>query len=141
MQHSAAVDVEVISTQRSGHYHVDVTAETCMLLYSRTACTSPDNGSCQQLCDGGFAFAAKAHARSVMSLGFCNCWHPTQVAAGVAKLKVGAPEDDADITAVVSESSANFIQVRSLPVLACIVLRVCCLNVTDVTCIVYTALL
>eukprot|EP00775_Hariotina_reticulata_P003280 gene3280-3557_t len=33
-----------------------------------------------------------------------------KVSAGVAKLKVGAPEDNADITAVVSESSANFIQ-------------------------------
>ncbi|KAI8474767.1 MAG: NADP-dependent glyceraldehyde-3-phosphate dehydrogenase [Monoraphidium minutum] len=33
-----------------------------------------------------------------------------KVAAGVAKLRVGAPEDDADITPVVSESSANFIE-------------------------------
>ncbi|KAI8464408.1 MAG: aldehyde dehydrogenase domain-containing protein [Monoraphidium minutum] len=33
-----------------------------------------------------------------------------KVAAGVAKLSVGAPQDDADITPVVSESSANFIE-------------------------------
>lgn len=32
------------------------------------------------------------------------------VAAAVAKLRVGRPEDDADITPVVSESSANFIE-------------------------------
>ncbi|PNW75884.1 hypothetical protein CHLRE_12g556600v5 [Chlamydomonas reinhardtii] len=32
------------------------------------------------------------------------------VAAGVAKLSVGRPEDDCDITPVVSESSANFIE-------------------------------
>ncbi|KAG2431249.1 hypothetical protein HYH02_013383 [Chlamydomonas schloesseri] len=32
------------------------------------------------------------------------------VAAGVAKLSVGRPEDDADITPVVSDSSANFIE-------------------------------
>lgn len=32
------------------------------------------------------------------------------MAAGVEKLRVGAPEDDADITPVVSESSANFIE-------------------------------
>ena len=33
-----------------------------------------------------------------------------KVNAKVAKLKVGPPEDDCDITAVVSESSANFIE-------------------------------
>lgn len=33
-----------------------------------------------------------------------------KVLAGVQKLKVGRPEDNADITAVVSEGSANFIQ-------------------------------
>lgn len=33
-----------------------------------------------------------------------------KVAAGVEKLRVGAPEDDADITPVVSESSADFIE-------------------------------
>ena len=32
------------------------------------------------------------------------------MAAGVEKLVVGAPEADADITPVVSESSANFIE-------------------------------
>jgi glyceraldehyde-3-phosphate dehydrogenase (NADP+) len=32
------------------------------------------------------------------------------VAAGVEKLRVGPPEDDCDITPVVSESSANFIE-------------------------------
>jgi hypothetical protein len=34
-----------------------------------------------------------------------------KVKAGVAKLSVGRPEDNADITPVVSEASANFIQV------------------------------
>ena len=29
---------------------------------------------------------------------------------GVQKLRVGRPEDDADITAVVSDTSANFIE-------------------------------
>ncbi|CAN1328290.1 NADP-dependent glyceraldehyde-3-phosphate dehydrogenase [Linum perenne] len=33
-----------------------------------------------------------------------------KVKAKVAKLRVGAPEDDADITPVVTESSANFIE-------------------------------
>lgn len=33
-----------------------------------------------------------------------------KVAAGVAKLTVGAPEDNANITSVISESSANFIE-------------------------------
>ena len=32
-----------------------------------------------------------------------------KVAAGVAKLTVGAPEDNANITPVISETSANFI--------------------------------
>jgi acyl-CoA reductase-like NAD-dependent aldehyde dehydrogenase len=36
-----------------------------------------------------------------------------KVKAGVAKLSVGRPEDNADITPVVSEASANFIQVRA----------------------------
>ncbi|EFJ24379.1 hypothetical protein SELMODRAFT_270375 [Selaginella moellendorffii] len=34
----------------------------------------------------------------------------SKVNAKIAKLKVGAPEDDCDITAVVTESSANFIE-------------------------------
>jgi glyceraldehyde-3-phosphate dehydrogenase (NADP+) len=37
-----------------------------------------------------------------------------KVKAGVAKLSVGRPEDNADITPVVSEASANFIQVRAV---------------------------
>jgi delta 1-pyrroline-5-carboxylate dehydrogenase len=37
-----------------------------------------------------------------------------KVKAGVAKLTVGRPEDNADITPVVSEASANFIQVGKM---------------------------
>lgn len=38
-----------------------------------------------------------------------RCAVPTQVQAGVQKLTVGRPEDNCDITPVVSSSSADFI--------------------------------
>jgi delta 1-pyrroline-5-carboxylate dehydrogenase len=68
---------------------------------------------------------AEAAAADVAAAGCCGCFVQVvlamqdiadelvaKVKAGVAKLTVGRPEDNADITPVVSEASANFIQVR-----------------------------
>ena len=65
--------------------------------------------ACIILPDADMALAASAVIKGGFSYSGQRCTAAT-VAAAVSKLTVGQPEDDADITAVVSSRSADFIQ-------------------------------